>query len=274
MDLTLLWVLSVTNFIKEVTMSNSTIALATYDGCIYLYSVNSTLIKRDCLDYRFFGVDYCCNRFAFISSKRIVITDEKGNIINEIKIPWMYGMSVKLTQRGVLACYNYCAFYSWDGKLLWKVDVPDSSLGKIAYNGTFFVPTAVFAECIAKGVAPSHIAIIKDGRMIKDLVFNETLLGADSCNDTIAVGGTKLLLIKKGRVIELGKYKLIWDLAFSPDCKYIAVSDVNGLKIVDLKGNVIKEVKIKPTGVAWVNNLIAVGDAYGKLYLFKVTLDG
>ncbi len=270
MDLTLLWVLSVTNFIKEVSMSNSTIALATYDGCTYLYSINGTLIKRECIDYRFFGVDYCCNKFAFISSRQIVIEDERGNVVKRIEIPWKYGMSVKLVPRGILACYTHCAFYNWDYERLWDLDIPDSSLGKIAYNGTFFIPTAVYASCLAKGVAPSHIVIIKGNKTVRDLVFNETLLSADSCKDLIAVGGTKLILIKRGQIVKLGGFRLIWDLAFSPDCKYLAVSDTSGLKIVDLNGDIISEVKMKPTGVAWVKNLIAVGDAYGRLYLFKV----
>ncbi len=270
MDLTLLWIISVTNFIKEVAMSNNTIALAAYDGCTYLYSLNSTMISRRCLDYRFFGVDYCCGKFAFISSKQIVVEDRRGDIIKRIQIPWKYGMSVRVTKSGLIACYTHCAFMSFDGKVLWDVDIPDSSLGKLAYNGTLFVPTAVFAGCLAKSVAPSHVVIIKDGILVKDLVFNETFLSSDSCKDLIAIGGTKLLIINKGRIVELGKFKLIWDLAFSPDCRYLAISDLDGLKIINLKGDVLASYKMKPTGVDWVRNLIAVGDAYGRLYLFKV----
>ncbi len=111
--------------------------------------------------------------------------------------------------------------------------------------------------------------IIKDGTTVSSIDYSEDAEDTAVCNKYLAVSTWSRLYLYDLR--DPTKPKGIWSkggfdwarqVAFSPDCKYIAMADTynNKLKIYNLNGNLVLEKSFSSTvvSVTWWKDRIAV----------------
>jgi len=123
--------------------------------------------------------------------------------------------------------------------------------------------------------------IVKDGSVVNEIGYGEGALDTAVCGKYLAVSTDSYLYLydlsdpeNPRELWRVGGVNLVFQVAFSPDCKYIAVADLlnHKLKIFDIKGNLVleKDFGKEVWSVAWWKDRIAVGLDGGDIYVYKV----
>ena len=251
--------------------SNGNLGAASHDGCAYIFDPNGNLLNRVCGNDWMVGASYSNGRFGFINNDGYAyITDENGNLIKKIHIGYDYNQAITMTPNGFVACGDRCAFFDFNGDKLWDMDVKAVLNGPSYYQGYWYV--ANFDS--------NKLLIIKDGSIVKEISYDELAFDTAICDKYLAVSTYSYLYLydlsnpKNPREIwNRGGSNWTYQVAFSPDCKYIAVADTSNhkLKIYDINGNLILEKKYDAEvwSVAWWRDRIAVGLDDGTMYVYR-----
>ena len=255
------------------------LAVAPFENCAYVFDPNGNLLSKVCGKRYMLDVSYCCGKFGFISYDGYVyITDENGNLIKEIKVGYACNSAITMRPNGFVACGKICAFFDFNGKEKWYAYVESVHNGPAYYKGYWYVANCGYDEGFM-------LIVIKDGRHVR-------LIGPDECADDSAICD-KYLAVVNGAYLRLYDLsnpedpKEIWkvpaffygkQVAFSPDCRYIAGTDKHELKIYTIHGQLagMKHYgysdKNEVTAVAWWKDRIAVGLRDGRVYVYRTAV--
>ena len=153
---------------------------------------------------------------------------------------------------------------------LWDLYVEEVWYDSPYYNGYWYVVDE-----------DGKLMIVKDGSVVKEISYGESALDTAVCGKYLAVSACCHLYLydlsdpaNPREIWRVGGFDWAWQLAFSPNCKYILVVDSghNKLKLFDIeKGDKILERKYKTEviSIALNGRQIAVG-ASSYLYIYHI----
>ena len=249
---------------------NGNLGTSPQNKCAYILDPDGKLLNKVCGEKKMAGASYSNGRFGFINvDGHVYITDENGNLIRKIHVGNDYKHSITMTPNGFVACGDRCAFFDFNGDKLWDVDVLWVENGPSYYQGYWYAADW------------NKLLIIKDGKVVKRIEYGEDSFNTAVCGKYLAVS-TKYHLYfydlsnpKNPREIwKVEGFNLASQVAFNPDCKYMAVADNDNqkLKIYDINGNLVLEKKYDTyvISVAWWKDRIAVGPWNGRIYVYRV----
>lgn len=277
MNLTLLWSYRAGYSIDDLAFAdNGNLAVApSVTNCAYVFSPNGTILNKVCGGWEMYDVSYCCGVYAFVNwDQYVYVTYKNGTVIEKFLIGSDYNRAVSLVWDGFVACNDKCGFFSFKSNMTWSVDVKAVDNGPAYYEGFWYVPNWLNWT----------LTIISNstGYVPNSLFLGESVWDAKVCNDYLAVSTrTRLFLFSlKNNVThprELWRvrgFNNAYQIAFSPDCKYIAVADKDNkeLKIYDINGTLVfsKAFGSNVNAVDWWMDRIAVGLNNGNVYVYKV----
>ena len=254
--------LHVNGTINSISTSMGLVSVASDVGA-YLFNGTKVLLK---LNGDYVSTSSYSNVFAFVRADgKVTLYDVLHKVKVNLKLPSHVAKASKVTQKGLLLCWKVCAFYNFQGRKLWEFDVKEV-IGKPAGEESFYIPDAL----------ANQIYAISGGKLLMNRTVNFPLSVA-SCDDLIAVGTwSKVYLFDKNfdELNVLYGFKRVRDLAFSPDCKYLAIADSlnNRLVIVDTKGTLVKEVRfdVPVNGMDWKGNVMVISLDNGNVKVYKV----
>ena len=238
---------------------NFNLGVASLDNCAYVFDPNGNKLKGICTLDEMNDVSYCCGRFGFTNRLGdVFMTDENGNLIKQIDIGLDYEDGITMTKDGFIACCCRCAFFDYNGNKLWDLDVGYVYNGPSHYNGYWYV-----ADDWKK------LLIVKDGNVVNKISYGESAWDTAVCGKLLAVSTETHLYLydisnptNPKELWNVGGFNKAYQVAFSSNCKYIAVTDVYNkkLKIFNIEGDLIFEKKYKNNvvSVAWKDDRVAV----------------
>ena len=281
LNLTLDWSYETVGTIYDLALSEDgrLVAVFGYGGGALIFDQHGNVIAK-LTDGWFYDASYCCGMFALVNSwgPKVYVIDTNGNIMYTIPTGYDYDRAVAIVSNGVMACDDYCGFFDFNGTKLWDVKV-GSVINSPSYNrGYWYVPD----------YGNDTVWIVKDGVIVNDITYNYTVYDAKACGNYLAVSTWQYLYLydlsdptKPTLLWELGGFDYAKKIAFSPDCRYIAVADKYNhmLKIVDTKTGDIVYSKWygdqccddDVVAVAWNGNHLAVGLYNGRIEVYNVT---
>jgi len=260
---------------KFIKMNRGVISLAFTDNgnlvavprerCFYIFDTNGNLLKKVCISDLLKFVSYCCGKLGFINN-HVIITDENGNIIKKFEIENYYNNGITLVKDGFVVCFVKCAFFDFNGNKKWEFNVSYVENGPSYYNDYWYI-----ADKYRKA-----LLVAKDGKIIKEIKYNERDYDTAVCNKYLAVITEHHLYLydisdpeNPKEIWKVGGLNLPYQVTFSPNCEYIAVIDneIEKLKIFSIDGRLIFEKKYWQGiySIAWKDNKIAVGTGIGLL---------
>ena len=281
LNLTQLWSYKAGSGIEGLAFSdNGNLGAASWDNCAYIFDPNGNLLNKVCGNNGMTDASYSDGRFGFINEGGYAyITDENGNLIKKIHVGDDYDQAITMTPNGFVACYHRCAFFNFNGKKLWDVSVGGVNNGPSYYRGYWYI-------------APSFLGmtlILEDGKIIKGILMKgigrisrvEYAWDTAVCGKYLAVSASSHLYLynitdpeNPREIWNRGWFSGAWQVAFSPDCRYLAVAEWDGkkFKIYDINGDLVLEKGYGTyvTSVAWWKDRIAVGLYDGRIYVYKV----
>lgn len=254
-------------------------AVVPRDKCAYVFDPEGNLLNKICEDSNMFNASYCCGKFGFTSyGKYAYITDENGNVIKRIRVGFDYNNAITMTPNGFLACFFRCALFDFDGNMKWEVDVGEVVNNPSYYKGYWYVADAGWKKLL----------IIKDGKIVNSKSYRIGVSDTAICGKyLVAVSNHYLFLYDLSDPEDPKEVWSIDDLtggqqvAFSPDCGYIAVADsnVHSLKIYSISRKSILEKYYgdrccddETTAVAWRKDKLAVGLGDGRVYVYNARM--
>ena len=263
--------------IRSLAFSDTgNIAVVPFERCAYVFNSNGNLLNKVCGSSWMYDASYCCGRFGFINNdEHAYITDERGNLIKKIEVGDDYRTAITMTSKGLVACWKRCALFNFNGIKKWDVNVGWVSNGPAYYKGYWYVADWRWDKLL----------IIKDRKIINSISYREGAYDTAVCGKYLAVVTNTHLylynlndLANPSEIWSIGGIDGGWQVASSPDCRYIAVagSDEHKLKVYNINGNLVLEKyyrdqrEDKVTSVAWWKDRIAVGLRDGRVYVYSV----
>jgi len=279
LDLRLLWTYKAGWVIEGLAFSdNGNLGAASWDHCAYVFDQSGNLLNKVCGSIWMSDASYCCGRFGFVNGDGYAyITDESGNLIKKVHVGDYYDAVITMLENGFIAGRWRLAYFDLNGTKRWDVDVGLVGNGPSVYNGYVYVANWLWDKLL--------ILKLSDGSEVKEISYGEPAYDTAVCGNYLAVTtGTHLHLYSledpanPRELWSVGGIADGWQVAFSPDCEYVAVADRDGYKlyIYDLNGNKVLEKGYgstdddQVTAVAWWRDRIAVGLANGTIYVYKV----
>ena len=254
--------------ISSLAHSDSGNLAITSDECAYIFNPHGKLLNKVCGKFSMDDASYSNGRFGFINRDSYAyITDENGKLIKRIRTGDYYNRAITMTPDGFMVCGRKCAFFDFSGNKIWSVELDFSPYGRPAFhNGYWYVPGSLY-----------ELFIVKDGSIIKKIPLKGDVLSVATCGDYLAVSTMFYIYLYRlddpenpeeiWKINKVGEEKLTNNkqVAFSPDCKYIAVANTNERKLLLFKinGELALSRWYGPIGrvtlVDWRRDILAVG---------------
>jgi len=237
------------------------------DKCGYVFDRNGSLLNRVCGNNNMNDVSYCCGKFGFVNwDGYVYITDENGKLIKKVHVGEDYDKAITMTKDGFVACEWGCAFFDFNGNKLWVSDVGNVGSSPSYYKGYWYV-TGKWSD--DNNNWQDKLLIMKDGNVVNDISYYEWAHDTAVCGKYLAVSTETHLYLydlsdpkNPKEIWKVGGFDWARQVAFSPDCEYIAATDARNhkLKIYNVKGDLIfeKEYYDNVISVAWKNGRMAV----------------
>lgn len=272
-----LWSYNVGGRIRALAFSsNGKLGVVSPSGnCVYIIDREGNLHSQKCNVGTVYDVSYCCNKFGFVNwDRRVYLYDLDNEEWNSIEIDLSYGQSLSLSSEGILVCgLTNCELINYDGAKVWE-DQTGALRSPSHYEDLWYIP------------GDSYLFIVRnvDGTIVKKLRFDpfDEIISDSICRTYLAVGTSSHLYLTTISDNPLEPV-VLWsvsgllgvnDIAFSPDCKYLAVTDSYHRKLViyDNKGDLVAEKSFNyfVDSVAWWYDRIAIGLDDGTIIVYKV----
>jgi len=274
LDLWLLWSYNTGDRISGLAFSDDgNLGAASWDGCAYVFDQSGTLLNKVCGGDWMDDASYCCGRFGFVNlDDYAYITDESGNLIEKVYVGDDYDWAITMLPDGFIAGDTRLAYFDLNGNKGWDVDVGYVDNGPSVYGDYVYVADDNWNKLL--------ILKLSDGSEVNEISYDEYAWDAAVCGNYLAVVTAYHLYLYSlddpANPMELwgvGGITGGWQVAFSPDCEYVAVADWNGwrLYIYDLNGNKVLEKGYgsEVTAIAWWQDRLAVGLDDGTIYVYK-----
>jgi len=278
MKLIELWHFNAGNAIHDLVFSdNGNLGVSSINGCALVLDPKGKFLEGICRRGWMNDASFCCGKFGFINyDDHVYITDENGNLIKKVYVG-RYDKAITMTEDGFMACRYRCAFFDFDGNKLCDFGVGWVRSGPSYYKGYWYV---------ADG-NKKKLLIVKNGKVINEIGYGERAYDTAVCGRYLAVSTHYHLylydLCDRENPNQLWEARGLWEaskIAFSPDCKHIAVANIKNhkLKIYDIEGNLVLDKEYNQHrswhnevwAVAWWKDRLAVGLANGDVYMYKV----
>ena len=264
-----LWSFRSEGYVYGLAFSDSgRLGVASSDGHAYIIQPNGELIFQGHSYLPMYAVSHCCGKFGFLDSGvTVFVIYDDGYVDGKINIdklykPYYYS-GVTLSQDGVMVCAHGCGFFDFRGRKIWEIrhSLPLVEHGPSYYQGYWYI------------AAWFSLDIVKDGHEVNSIDhkdFTRIYIDTAICDKYLAVTTEKHLILydisdpeNPREIWNVDGFDYARDVAFRPDCRYIAVADMDNrkLKIYDINGNFVEDWSFddKVCSVAWWNDIIAVG---------------
>ena len=240
------------------------LGIAASDGHAYILDAHGIPVFKGHAYLPMEDVSHCCGKFGFINQDgKVFMIDEDGYLLNKISVGVDYTKGITMTPDGFAVCGSGCAFFDHDGDKRWEIhtNLPLVQRGPSYYQDYWYI-----AEWI-------ELVILKDGKIVNVMEnsgCSNAYIDTAVCGKHLAVLTYRHLYLydlsdpaNPREIWKTGDFDYARQVAFSPDCKYIAVADKNNmkLKVYDINGNSVLEKGYgsRVWSVAWWRDLIAVG---------------
>ncbi|UXD22257.1 hypothetical protein IPA_02980 [Ignicoccus pacificus DSM 13166] len=271
------------------------LGIASGGRCAYVFDTNGNLISKECEGLRINDVSYCCGKFGFINSliayyEYIYIYDIETQEWDKISVRYDYyaDQAISMLKDGFLLGYANIVYLDPKGNEKWKMKLERVSNGPAVYGNYVYVPRWDWPSWEEGALT---ILELSDGREVKTIKFFKRIWDAQVCGNYLALGAAHNVYLYD--ISYPYDPRLLWgvdgianscygggcagayNIAFSPDCKYLASSDVNDKKIHIFDVATGRQVLEKQFGdyvwsVAWWRDRIAIGTNNGTVIMLKV----
>ena len=294
------WIVHVKGKPYSIAIDGLSRTIGVAGKCAYLLNSEGKEITKVCpKNDTMSSVSSCCGIFVFLSfGAKIYIIKNNGTVLWKGKFSKEeYHDAVLFDRNGLLFCgRGGCYHMGLKGKEEWRV------YASLVLNAPAESSIEVRGRRIPVYYIPDirgRVIIVTKGLVIDYLVFDEPIYSVATCKDLLAVSGKYNVYLYN--ISEPFKPKLLWkrggldvgfQVAFSPDCKYLVVTNVvsKDMRVFDVNGNEVAvlsyvsepnckakgtEIRIyTPLSVAWRDDLLIIGYREGQVIAFKVEYVG
>jgi len=255
-----------------------TTAIAHWNGSYLLASDCAELIRdgerlnRACGDNEMSDVSVFKGTFLLGNyDGNVYMVNENGEIVKRIHVGLPRSIAVTMLHDGFVGCGEECALYDDLGSEVWNIKVGYVANGPAYWKGYLFIPDH----------GKKITVMIKDvGVKLFSIPTNAPVYDVAACDDLLALGARgKVALLDisdidniKDMWVKTGVEKP-WNVAFSPDCEYVAFTDTKRekLRVYSRKGELVAKrgFSSPPWGLAWGEEIV-VGLEDGRVYALRL----
>jgi len=259
MKLSELWRYTTRGNVQGIAFSNSSGVLAVADTMRYIYFLDrdGNLLKEE--QKQMILSDASCSDgvFGFIDEGGRVYLYKDLSLWKEIYVGsgFEQGGCIEVLQDGFVACNMGCTYFDFNGVRIWGMHEIQKVAG-LAVRGSEYVYAITLQDW--------KLYVLKQG---EDFPVNEISYGEDVLD--VAVHGNYLAVTtwhhlylydisdpeNPAELWSVGGFDGARSIAFSPDGRYIAVSDMfnRKIKVFDLSGNLVleKECEMNVSLITW-----------------------
>jgi hypothetical protein len=229
--------------------------------CAYIFDQSGKLLNKVCGSRAMNNASYSNGIFGFTNDDGNAYLFKGSRFWKEVHVGWKCDNAITVLPDGFIACQYRCARFDFNGNKKWDVNVGYVVNGPAVRKGLIY---------IADSWGKLHIISKIDGSEANEISYRESAYNIAVCGDYLAVGTEHYLYLydisepaNPEELWRVGGFNIASNVAFSPDCRYIAVSDVKNrrLKAFSVYGKLMyeKEYSAYVTAVAWWGDRIAVG---------------
>jgi len=259
--------------IEQISSNGTLLGIASDDGCGYFIK-NGTLIYKYC-NYHLTpcgppmmaGVGGNDGKFVLVEYDGFAYVLFFNGTVNKFRVFSFKGKVVAL-KNFFVSCYVGCAAFTYSGKKLWEFDT--------IFAG---VPSTDGRHIFVPELTNKRISVLSlDGRILSQFELGEEeAMSTSYCDGYLAVGtstSVKLFKVINDRLQMLWSRDIegrAWSVAFSPNCKELAVADYMGntVRIYSTDGEEIAMLRVPgPFSLYW-GKYLYVGTELGKLIAFN-----
>ena len=238
-------------------------------NCAYVINQRGEVLAKACGTLSMSDASYCCGTFAFANYDGFVYM---FNGTGWRRLFVGYADALSLLPNGLVACGENCVYSDFNGTKGWVLRIGWADNGPSVHGKYIYVADWRWGALLVINVGSGKLVTVK---------HKEPLWDTAVCGDLLAVSGENHLYLYN--VSDPTAPRLLWRkgdmlwgkrVAFSPDCKYIAVDDaLHGvLKVFDADGRLVlkKDLKTFIQAVAWWENKVAVALDSGEILIYLV----
>ena len=255
------WSYEIGDKVRALAFSDSgLLGVASWNSCVYIFDQDGKLLNKECgLGWM---TDASCSGevFGFTNASGYAYLFKGSAFWKEVKVGNYYSSAIAVLSDGFIVCGWRCALFDFSGNRKWDATV------KYVVNSPAVSEEYAY---VADGYA-LRILKLSDGSEVREISSEEYAWNTAVCRNYLAVGTSSHLYLydisdpeSPAELWKAGGFVTVWDIAFSPDCRYVAVADANNqeLRIFGINGRLILEKKYGApvTAVAWWEDKIAVG---------------
>ena len=265
-----LWVFKAGGQINDIAIGQKEVAIASQ--CILiLNATNGKPLVQNCTSGST-AVSYSQGSFVFVTSDGLALIYNGIQLEKALNITSTYANSVKaLNRTAFVACYNSCGEFTTAGDLVWSVN-----------NLTVLTDPVVFNKLIvvANSLNDTLLELDSNGTLVGEIQLNSTPWALASCGKYLAVKTTTSFYLYNttgSLVWEVRGLEPYGGVAFSPDCRLVAVAEgttVHMFDIVEKRELFQISYPLGISDVAWSNDTLVLGFFDGTVYAYRVSSVG
>jgi len=181
-----------------------------------------------------------------------------------------YSKALALLNEGLISCGELCGKFDLDGNGLWSFELGGEAAGVVVNKD--------FAFVLDKENKRLLVVDLDSGRAVRERKYLREPLAIASCGKYLAVATSNKLFLydvgdrRRQRALSQARLELgTPSLAFSPDCKRLAVLGGGRLRLLDLNGEVLCEAPLpRASSVAWWRDELIIGFEDGRLAAYEL----
>jgi hypothetical protein len=265
LSLTELWSSTTGGKVKALASSGDGklgVASAWPDSCAYIFDQSGNLLNKVHGSNWMRDASFSNGIFGFVNYDNYTYLFKGSTFWKKVYVGGDYDYAITVLPNGFIACSERCAYFDFDGNKRWDVDVGRVENGPVVHKGCVYVANWAWKKLL--------ILNLSDGSTVNEISYGEGAWDTAVCGNYLAVGTWRHLYLydisdpaNPRELWRVGEFARAWNVAFSPGCRYIAVSDVGHfkLKIFDVNGKLVFErgYETYVDSVAWWMDRIAVG---------------
>jgi len=242
------------------------------DNCAHILDTkNMKIAGKACGEDSMEGASYSHGIFAFVGWDNNVYLFKGGKYWKKVKVDRDYRRAVTVLPDGFIACYEYCAKFTFDGEKVWDKRIGGIMFRTAVHRGYVYVPDMWKRALL--------VFRLRNGETVNEIKYGEFASTAVVCRNYLAVGEWNHVYLYD--ISDPKNPKELWrkdgfgaitDIAFSPDCNTVAVCDEYNQRLVLLSssGYLVGKVECEnePLSVAWGRSVLAV-ELTNRLLIWK-----